>query len=48
VDTAVAAARRAFEDGPWPKMKPTEVGKMIVQAAAGNLKKVSLELDALQ
>ena len=24
VDAAVAAARRAFDDGPWPRMKPAE------------------------
>jgi phenylacetaldehyde dehydrogenase len=29
VDTAVAAARRAFEDGPWAKLKPTERGKLV-------------------
>ena len=26
---AVAAARRAFEDGPWARMKPTERGKLV-------------------
>ena len=26
---AVAAARRAFEDGPWSRMKPTERGKAV-------------------
>ena len=29
VDKAVKAARRAFEDGPWAKMKPTERGKLV-------------------
>jgi phenylacetaldehyde dehydrogenase len=29
VDTAVAVARRAFEDGPWAKLKPTERGKLV-------------------
>ncbi|WP_428493327.1 aldehyde dehydrogenase family protein [Rhodopila sp.] len=29
VDAAVAAARRAFEAGPWPKMSPVERGKMV-------------------
>src|ERR1700761_600780 len=29
VDLAVAAARRAFEDGPWSRLKPTERGKMV-------------------
>jgi phenylacetaldehyde dehydrogenase len=29
VDLAVAVARRAFEDGPWSRLKPTERGKMV-------------------
>ena len=29
VDAAVTAARRAFEDGPWARMKPTERGKLV-------------------
>ncbi len=29
VDAAVKAARRAFEDGPWARMKPTERGKLV-------------------
>ena len=29
VNAAVAAARRAFEDGPWAKLKPTERGKLV-------------------
>ncbi len=29
VDEAVKAARRAFEDGPWARMKPTERGKLV-------------------
>lgn len=29
VARAVAAARRAFEDGPWARMKPTERGKLV-------------------
>jgi phenylacetaldehyde dehydrogenase len=29
VDIAVKAARRAFEDGPWSKMKPVERGKIV-------------------
>ena len=24
VDAAVAAARRAFDEGPWPRMRPAE------------------------
>jgi len=33
VDKAVAAARRAFEDGPWPKLSPIERGKLITKLA---------------
>ncbi|MBV9655228.1 MAG: aldehyde dehydrogenase family protein [Acetobacteraceae bacterium] len=29
VDKAVAAARRAFEEGPWPRLKPTARGKLV-------------------
>ncbi|ORB32278.1 aldehyde dehydrogenase family protein [Mycolicibacterium parafortuitum] len=29
VDAAVAAARRAFDDGPWPTMKPAERAKIL-------------------
>jgi phenylacetaldehyde dehydrogenase len=29
IDAAVIAARRAFEDGPWSRMKPTERGKLV-------------------
>jgi phenylacetaldehyde dehydrogenase len=29
IDLAVKAARRAFEDGPWSKIKPVERGKMV-------------------
>ncbi|MBI3759805.1 MAG: aldehyde dehydrogenase family protein [Deltaproteobacteria bacterium] len=29
VDAAVAAARRAFDGGPWPRMKPAERARMI-------------------
>jgi phenylacetaldehyde dehydrogenase len=29
IDLAVAAARRAFEDGPWSRLKPTERGKLV-------------------
>ncbi|MFN8006732.1 MAG: aldehyde dehydrogenase family protein [Terriglobia bacterium] len=29
VDRAVKAARRAFENGPWPKMTPSERGRLI-------------------
>lgn len=33
VDAAVAAARRAFDDGPWPRMSPSERGQVIAKAA---------------
>lgn len=33
VDKAVAAARLAFETGPWPKMSPIERGKLITRLA---------------
>jgi phenylacetaldehyde dehydrogenase len=33
IDRAVAAARRAFESGPWPKMTPAERQKMIWRLA---------------
>ena len=33
-DLAVAAARRAFETGPWGKMKPGERGKILYRLAA--------------
>ena len=29
VDRAVAAARRAFEGGPWPSMSPSERGRLL-------------------
>jgi phenylacetaldehyde dehydrogenase len=49
VNAAVDAARRAFEDGPWPRMKPTERGKLVwklgdlLEARAGEF----AELEAL-
>src|SRR4051812_30711176 len=33
VDRAVAAARKAFESGPWPKMPARERGKLLVKIA---------------
>lgn len=33
-DRAVAAARRAFDDGPWPRMSPAERRRIIHRAAA--------------
>ena len=29
IEAAVRAARRAFDDGPWSRMKPTERGKLV-------------------
>jgi aldehyde dehydrogenase (NAD+) len=29
IDTAVAAARKAFDEGPWPRMSPHERGRII-------------------
>jgi phenylacetaldehyde dehydrogenase len=29
IDRAVAAARRAFESGPWPNMTPSERGRLV-------------------
>jgi acyl-CoA reductase-like NAD-dependent aldehyde dehydrogenase len=34
VDRAVLAARRAFDDGPWPRLDPLERGRMLFQLAA--------------
>ena len=33
VDRAVAAARRAFDDGPWPRMEPLERGRLLFRLA---------------
>lgn len=33
VDVAVAAARRAFDDGPWPRMKPAERTRLLIKLA---------------
>src|SRR5829696_9732493 len=33
IDRAVAAARRAFESGPWPRMTPAERQKLIWRLA---------------
>ncbi len=35
VDRAVAAARRAFEGGPWPATTPAERGRILMRIAAG-------------
>src|SRR5262245_3223404 len=31
VDRAVAAARRAFDDGPWPRLSPAERGAILLR-----------------
>jgi gamma-glutamyl-gamma-aminobutyraldehyde dehydrogenase len=33
VDAAVAAARRAFDSGPWPRLAPAERGRMLLRVA---------------
>ena len=33
IDTAVTAARRAFDDGPWPTMNPVERGSILAAMA---------------
>lgn len=33
VDRAVKAARRAFDDGPWPKMSPSQRGRLMLKLA---------------
>ncbi|MFJ8066856.1 aldehyde dehydrogenase family protein [Psychrobacillus sp. NPDC096426] len=33
INRAVAAARKAFEEGPWPKMKPNERGNLLLKFA---------------
>jgi aldehyde dehydrogenase (NAD+) len=33
VDAAVAAARRAFDEGPWPQMTPTQRGEVMLRMA---------------
>src|SRR5947209_19418461 len=33
VDRAVRAARRAFDEGPWPRMAPSERGRMLWKLA---------------
>ena len=35
VDRAVKAARKAFDEGPWPKMAPAERGKVLKRIADG-------------
>ena len=35
IDDAVAAARRAFDEGPWPRMSPAERAEYLSRIAAG-------------
>lgn len=35
IDDAVAAARRAFDDGPWPRMSPAERADYLTRIATG-------------
>ena len=43
VDRAVRAARRAFDEGPWPRLDPLERGRMLYQLAA----RIRTQLDEL-
>ncbi|WP_234426246.1 aldehyde dehydrogenase family protein, partial [Streptomyces kebangsaanensis] len=33
VDAAVAAARRAFDSGPWPRLAPADRGRVLLRVA---------------
>jgi betaine-aldehyde dehydrogenase len=35
MDAAVAAARKAFDQGPWPRMSPAERGEYLIKIASG-------------
>ena len=35
IDDAVAAARRAFDEGPWPRMSPAERAEYLSRIATG-------------
>jgi len=44
IDAAVAAARRAFDDGPWPRMAPAERAAILRRAGdliAGRLDQIA-------
>ncbi len=49
IDRAVAAARTAFDDGPWPRMTPAERGEVLARAAdalrerAGDIAELTVE-----
>src|SRR6202521_5983604 len=47
VDLAVKAARKAFEEGPWPKMNASERGRLLNKLADG-IEKNREELAALE
>lgn len=40
IDQAVKAARKAFESGPWPKMSPSDRGRLLYQVAQKMWEKV--------
>ncbi len=47
VDRAVAAARKAFDEGPWPKMSPYERGR-VIQRLADLIRERSDEIGLLE
>jgi acyl-CoA reductase-like NAD-dependent aldehyde dehydrogenase len=47
VDRAVAAARKAFDEGPWPRMSPFERGR-IIQKLADRIRERADELAELE
>ncbi len=47
VDRAVAAARKAFDEGPWPRMSPYERGR-VIQRLADRIRERADELAALE
>ena len=47
IDAAVAAARRAFDEGPWPRMSPAERGSKLL-AVGEALKRRAVELGMTQ
>ncbi|HYH27717.1 MAG TPA: aldehyde dehydrogenase family protein [Actinomycetota bacterium] len=47
VDRAVRAARKAFDEGPWPRMKPKERAKILLAVADG-IKQKAKELAPME
>ena len=47
VDRAVAAARKAFDEGPWPRMSPYERGR-VIQKLADRIRERADEIAALE